>query len=71
MLFMSSPEALVAPQFELRFASLLHSGRGFAFPCDANGRVELDALSERALANYLYARAVVGRELDLPAVVSV
>lgn len=70
MPFMSSPEVL-APQFELRFASLLHSGRGFAFPCDANGRVELDSLSERTLANYLYARALVGRELDLPAVVSV
>lgn len=59
-----------APQYELRFDSLLHSGRGFAFPCDAQGRVELDALSERALANYLYARAVVGRELDTPAIVA-
>lgn len=64
-----SPSEVLAPQFELRFASLLSGGRGFAFPCDAQGRVELDALSERQLANYLYARAVVGRELDLPAVV--
>ncbi len=56
-------------QYELRFASLLHSGRGFAFPCNAKGQVPLDALSERALANYLYARAVVGRDLDLPEVV--
>ena len=28
----------------------------------------LDALSERARANYLYARAVIGREVSLPAV---
>jgi len=31
--------------------------------------VELDALSERARSNYLYARAVVGREFATPAVV--
>ena len=56
-------------QYELRFAALQQSGRDFAFPCNAAGQVALDALSERALANYLYARAVVGRELDLPQVV--
>jgi hypothetical protein len=56
--------------YELRFTSLLHSGRGFAFPCNDKGQVTLDALSERSLANYLYARAVVGRELDLPQVVA-
>mgnify|MGYP002260649805 CR=1 FL=1 len=33
------------------------------------GRVTLDALSERARANYLYARAVVGREFATPRVV--
>jgi hypothetical protein len=64
-----NPAANTEPQFELRFAALLHSGRGFAFPCNASGQVALDSLSERALANYLYARAVVGRELDLPQVV--
>jgi hypothetical protein len=54
--------------FELRFQSLFDSGRGFAFPCDPNGRVDLDRLSERARNNYLYARAMVGRELAMPAV---
>ena len=56
--------------FELRFESLFHPGRGLAFPCDAGGQVELDALSEPARCNYLYARAVVGREYATPAVVS-
>ena len=55
-------------QFELRFQSLFDSGRGFAFPCDPNGRVDLDRLSDRARNNYLYARAMVGRELSVPAV---
>ncbi len=54
--------------FELRFQSLFDSGRGFAFPCDPNGQVDLDQLSERARNNYLYARAMVGRELSVPAV---
>jgi hypothetical protein len=54
--------------FELRFQSLFDSSRGYAFPCDPTGQVDLDQLSDRARANYLYARAVVGRELTMPAV---
>ena len=55
-------------QFELRFQSLFDSGRGFAFPCDPKGQVDLNQLSNRARNNYLYARAMVGRELAVPAV---
>lgn len=54
--------------YELRFESLFRPGRGLAFPCDERGCVELDTLSERARCNYLYARAVVGREFATPAV---
>lgn len=54
--------------YELRFQNLFDSGRGFAFPCDPNGRVDMDKLSERSRNNYLYARAMVGRELAVPAV---
>jgi hypothetical protein len=59
----------VAGAFELRFQSLFHPGRGMSFPCDAGGQVNLDSLSDRARENYLYARAVVGREFAVPAVV--
>jgi hypothetical protein len=55
--------------FQLRFESLFHSGRGLAFPCDPRGRVDMDALSERARTNYLYARTVIGREFATPAVI--
>lgn len=55
-------------EYELRFQSLFDSGRGFAFPCDPEGQVDLDKLSDRARDNYLYARAMVGRELAFPAV---
>jgi hypothetical protein len=54
--------------FLLCFRSLFDRGRGYAFPCDDTGRVDLDHLSERARNNYFYARAMVGRELSVPAV---
>jgi hypothetical protein len=54
--------------YELRFESLFADGRGLSFPCDAEGRVEMSSLSDKALCNYLYARAVVGREYRTPAV---
>ena len=47
--------------FELRFASLFDEGRGYAFPCDAEGHVDLDSLSARALANYFCGRTLTLR----------
>lgn len=54
--------------YRLCFRSLFDPGRGYAFPCDGNGWVDLDGLSESARNNYLYARAMIGRELAAPAV---
>jgi hypothetical protein len=54
--------------YELRFQSLFDPGRAFAFPCDAAGRVDMDALGDNALNNYLYARTAVGREFLMPSV---
>ncbi|HSN31888.1 MAG TPA: hypothetical protein VLU41_04330 [Ideonella sp.] len=61
--------AILDRSYEIRFESLYQTGKALAFPCDAAGHVELDALSDRARTNYLYARAVVGREYATPAVV--
>ena len=55
-------------QYELRFQSLFGTGQGYVFPCDPKGRVDLNQLSDRARNNYLFARALVGRELAVPAV---
>lgn len=55
-------------QYELRFRHLVDSGRGFTFPCDHNGHVDLNQLSDRARTDYLFARALVGRDLAVPAV---
>jgi hypothetical protein len=57
-----------SPAHQLCFRSLFHSGRGYAFPCDPTGHVDLDGMTERARNNYFYARAMVGRELSVPAV---
>lgn len=52
--------------FELRFRSLIHKGSVLAFPCDREGHVDLDSMSDHAKNNYLFARAMVGREYDMP-----
>jgi hypothetical protein len=52
--------------YELLFRSLFAAGRAYVFPCDAVGHVDMDSLSERARDNYLYARAVVGKEVQWP-----
>ncbi len=57
-----------AQAYELRFRSIFDTGRGLTFRCDAHGRVDLDALSETARANYLFARAMVGRDYAVPVV---
>jgi len=54
--------------FELRFRSLFHQGRALAFPCDADGRVDVGGLSAHARANLTRARAAVGRDFAMPAV---
>jgi hypothetical protein len=55
-------------RYELRFVSLSDRGRGYAFPCDAEGHVDLDALPAGVRASYLFARAVVGSVLAAPTV---
>lgn len=62
-----APDPATSPShYELRFSSLHREGHAYVFPCDAQGHVDLDALSDRARDAYLYARAVMGRELAAP-----
>lgn len=65
---MNQPATCATASYELRFSSLFHTGRAMSFPCDAEGHVDMDALSERARNNYLYARATMGREFAYPCV---
>jgi hypothetical protein len=58
-------------RYELRFTGLFNRGRGYAFPCDAEGHVTIDDLGDQVRNHYFYARAVVGRELSAPIVAPV
>ena len=53
--------------YQIRFQSLFQEGRALSFPCDSHGEVDLNALTPHALDNYLFARAMVGREFATPA----
>jgi hypothetical protein len=65
----ADPSAAPASGFELRYEPL--SGRvALSFPCDANGRGDVDRLSERARANYLLAGTLVGRDYAVPVVLT-
>lgn len=55
-------------RYELRFLPLAPHSEALCFPCDAQGHVDMDGLSDFDRREYLYARAVMGRELAMPAV---
>lgn len=63
-------ETAIRPSYEARFCSLFNGGGKLAFPCDAGGKVNLDALSDRARNNYFYARVLTGREFAAPVVMA-
>ncbi|MEO8124010.1 MAG: hypothetical protein ABI633_08175 [Burkholderiales bacterium] len=65
---MNTSESGSSGSFEMRFNSLFRAGMALAFPCDEQGHVDLDDLPPRARDNYLFARAMVGRDFDVPSV---
>ena len=67
----SSAVAAGETRYELRFTGLFNRGRAYAFPCDAQGHVDIDELTDRARTNYFFARAAVGTELSAPIVLPV
>ena len=71
MLQGSGHPTAVEVHHELRFSSMARTRHDFAFPCDAQGHVFLDDLSERARANYFYARTLVGIDWLEPVVLRV
>ena len=62
------PSAESIARYELRFQSLFHSGRALAFPCDPQGEVHWDTMTEGARASFLRAQGSVGREWASPAI---
>jgi len=68
MISSSLPAAESLARYELRFQSLFHTGRGLTFPCDRQGEVDWDAMTEGARASFLRAQGGVGREYASPAI---
>ncbi len=65
----NATERIDRGSFELRFQSLFNAGRALAFPCNAQGQVDLKTLSERGARNYSDALVAIGREYSVPVVV--
>ena len=61
----SPASAASHPRLALRFMPRSHGGRCMMFPCNAAGHVEIDRLSERDRIDYLFARALRGRDYSL------
>jgi hypothetical protein len=55
--------------FQLRFVSISNPGRALAFPCDADGIVDIQTLPERAVANFYKAQDLQGKDYLAPVVV--
>ena len=66
----TQPVHPVAPTHYLFFGGLFPTVPSLSFPCDPKGHVEMDAMSERARDNYLFARTVVGCDYRVPVVVA-
>ncbi len=54
--------------FELRFDSLIAAQAPLSFPCDADGRVDLDELCDRSRCDYLFAHTLIGRHFTVPVI---
>ena len=67
---MLSPSARRPASVELRFVHRRNDHQSLVFPCDAAGCVDLDALDERSRNEYLFARALMGRDYAFPVMAS-
>jgi hypothetical protein len=65
---MTTPQA--PPGYHVYFASLRDEGEAMLFPCDMAGNVDIDGLSPPARNDYLFARAMRGREFAYPAMLA-
>ena len=54
--------------FELRFDPLTDGQAALAFPCDAEGHVDLDRLCDRSRRDYLFAHTLIGRHFTVPVI---
>jgi len=64
----TAPTTFADLAFELRFDPLVGEQTALSFPCDADGRVDLDGLCDRSRCDYLFAHTLIGRHFSVPVV---
>jgi hypothetical protein len=64
----NAPARFADLAFELRFDPLVDDQAPLRFPCDAQGRVDLDRLCDRSRCEYLFAHTLIGRHFTPPVV---
>ena len=65
---MSTSSAAARSAYQLQFRPLSPSSTAHAFPCNALGEVDLDALDANERLNYFFARTLIGHDFDRPTV---
>ena len=55
--------------FYLIFSSVYDPGHRFAFPCNKEGEVNLNEITESMKLSYYYCKTLVGREFTHPEIV--
>jgi len=68
---MTTPIRTEEATHEIRFQSLFKEGRALSFPCDGEGRFDLDKAHPRLRDSYFFARAMMGREYAYPVVLPI
>jgi hypothetical protein len=63
-----NPETPSQPTHLLHFEPLTAGDAGLDVPCDPQGRVGLDALTEKLRNDYFFARTLIGRLFAAPTV---
>ena len=64
----NAPTRFADLAFELRFDPLIAAQVPLTFPCDADGRVDLDELCDRSRCDYLFAHTLIGRHFTMPVI---
>lgn len=64
----TAPTTFADLAFELHFEPLVDEQLPMSFPCDSDGRVNLDELCDRSRCDYLFAHTLIGRHFEMPVI---
>ena len=67
-MYRSPLQPVPATHHTLRFEAIAAGCRGYVFPCNPSGQVEIDCLSDRERVDFLFARHLVGLRFQRPLV---